>query len=66
MITAHLLSDDEAADLLRMLPSRLKRLARAGLVPHVQLPDGELRFEAGELAEWIDRHRVADKETATR
>ena len=66
MMTTHLLSDDEAAKVLRMLPSRLKRLAKAGQVPHILLPDGELRFEFTELAEWIARHRVADKETAAR
>jgi len=58
MMTTHLLSDDEAAKVLRMLPSRLKRLARAGQVPHILLPDGEIRFDAGDLAAWIQHHRV--------
>jgi predicted site-specific integrase-resolvase len=47
-----LLSDVEAANLLRMLRCRLAKLARAGKVPCVILPDGELRFRRDDLTEW--------------
>ena len=52
-----LLTDSEAADKLRMLPARLGRLARAGKIPCVILPDGELRFDDADLDKWIDQHK---------
>ena len=48
-----LLTDTEAARLLRILRSRLVRLARAGQVPHVLLPDGEFRFRREDLVAWV-------------
>jgi hypothetical protein len=54
-----LLTDGEAATLLRMLPTRLAKLARAGGVPHVLLPDGELRFDRADLERWIADHKRA-------
>ncbi len=53
---ALLLTDAEAARLLRMLRSRLVRMARRGDVPCIILPDGDVRFRRGDLAEWIGRH----------
>jgi len=52
-----LLTDGEAADLLRMLRTRLVRLAKQGRVPHVLLPDGELRFDRADLLVWIQEHK---------
>lgn len=46
---SRLLTDGEAAQLLRILPARLLKLARAGHVPDVALPDGELRFDEADL-----------------
>ena len=51
--TSRLLADHEAAKLLRMLPARLKRLAKANKVPHIALPDGELRFDESDLRVWV-------------
>lgn len=48
-----LLTDSEAAKALRMLRSRLVRFARAGKVPCVILPDGEVRFRRDDLVEWV-------------
>ena len=53
-----LLDHIEAAKALRMLPARIKRLAKRGLIPHVDLLDGEIRFAADDLEEFIDSHRV--------
>lgn len=53
----HLLDDVEAGALLRMPPSRLTRLARRGIVPHIALPDGELRFCAADLLAWAAQYR---------
>jgi hypothetical protein len=59
MTDTHLLDDHEAGDILRMLPSRVSRLARRGIIPHVALPDGELRYLATDLMEWAAQHRRA-------
>lgn len=48
-----LLTDVEAANLLRILRTRLVRLARRGEVPHVLLPDGEIRFRRQDLVQWV-------------
>jgi len=53
----NLLTDVEAARKVRMTTSRLIRLARAGDVPCVRLPDGELRFDPQDLAGWIGQHK---------
>ena len=55
----HLLHDFEAADLLRMRTNRLTRLAKANQVPHVLLPDGEFRFVADDLWQWVEQYRRA-------
>lgn len=52
-----LLTTAEAAQVLRMLPARLARLAKAGKLPTVMLPDGEIRFDRGDLRIWIDQHK---------
>jgi len=52
----------EAADKLRMLPARLKRLAKAGDVPCVKLPDAELRFEPAALQRWIEQFRQEESQ----
>jgi excisionase family DNA binding protein len=52
-----LLTDGEAAKLLRILRTRLVRLARAGKVPCVILPDGEIRFSRADLIEWVAAYR---------
>lgn len=52
-----LLTDGEAAELLRMIPSRLKRLARDQQIPYIQLPDGELRFHEPDIWQWVQEHR---------
>jgi excisionase family DNA binding protein len=51
--TEILLTDSEAATLLRILRTRLLRLARRGEVPHVLLPDGEIRFRRADLVAWV-------------
>ena len=51
------LTDGEAAQLIRMPPARLLRLAREGRVPCVVLPDQEIRFVESDLWDWIQAHR---------
>ena len=54
---SRILTDGEAAELLCMIPARLVRLAKAGKVPCVILPDGELRFDARDLWTWVAEHK---------
>lgn len=54
---AHLLTDSEAAEMLRMIPARVVRLTRAGEIPYVALPDGELRYDPADLWEWACAHK---------
>ena len=49
---AIVLTVDEAAEILRMTPRRLTRMANRGDVPRVDLGDGELRFDRGDLEAW--------------
>ena len=53
---AHLLTHFEAGDVLRMLPARVLRYAKAGEIPHVILPDGEVRFVEAALWCWVNEH----------
>jgi excisionase family DNA binding protein len=48
-----LLTADEAADILRLTRSRVVKLAKAGELPSVTLPGGEIRFLSSDLWEWV-------------
>ncbi len=52
-----LLKPDEVSLLLRLPEYRLKRLAKAGRIPHIVLPDGEMRFEKHEIEQLIENGR---------
>ena len=52
--TQRLLNDIDAADILQMPAARLARLAKANKVPHVRLPDGEIRFDPDDLRQWVE------------
>ena len=47
----------DAGRLLDMLPARVTRFAKRGLLPCVALPDGELRFLPADLRDWAEQHR---------
>jgi hypothetical protein len=55
--TRHLLDETEAGRLLGMLSKRVKRLARQGIIPHVVLPDQEIRFDADDLWQWVEQFK---------
>jgi len=59
---AHLLTHHEAGDVLRMLPARVLRFAKSGELPHVKLPDGELRFVESDLWQWVSEHTSGTSE----
>ena len=51
-----ILKPDEVAELLRLSPNRILLLARRGEIPSVII-DGRVRFDAGELEDWIKGQR---------
>jgi predicted site-specific integrase-resolvase len=57
-----LLKPGEVSLLLRWQERRLLRLAKAGRIPHIVLPDGEIRFEKAEIDRLVEqgRRKVAD------
>ena len=48
-----LITPNEADKLLRYPQGRAKRFARRGLIPHIVLPDGEIRFDPAVLQDWL-------------
>ena len=51
-----LLTSREVDRLFRYSAGRAVRLAKAGLIPHIVLPDGEIRFDEAELETLLKRH----------
>ena len=50
-----LLTSNELDRMLRYPAGRSRRLAREGLIPHVRLPDGEIRFAPDETERWLEQ-----------
>ena len=48
-----LLTPDDVAQWLSVPRARVLRMVRAGTIPHVRLPTGDIVFDAVALAEWI-------------
>lgn len=44
-------------------PGRSARLARRGLIPHVALPDGEIRFDPAIIEPWLRERATAMPES---
>lgn len=61
-ITARLLTDGEAAELLAVPVRRLRQMADDNRIPHVRLPGGDLRFDAADLARWIQSRKQKDSD----
>jgi excisionase family DNA binding protein len=49
-----LVTKDEAADVLRLTPRQVARLAKKGILPSVELPGGEVRFDPDDLRAWVE------------
>jgi excisionase family DNA binding protein len=56
-MTAELLTVDQVADLLALSMARVRRLSRVGVIPHIALPGGELRFDRRDLLTWIQQQK---------
>jgi hypothetical protein len=57
MNAARLLDAYDAADLLLLSARRVRLLAKQQKLPHVALPDGEIRFTEADLVAWINAHK---------
>jgi len=53
----HLLTETGAARLLALTTAQVRRLVAAGAVPVVELPNGEVRFDAEDLRRWAGNFR---------
>ena len=54
MTSTHLLTDVEAADILRLTPRQVTRLARRGELPSITLPGNAIRFDPDDIREWVN------------
>jgi len=54
-----LLTAGEIAGILQMPEARVARYAKAGTIPHLRLPGGEIRFLAADVRAWLDGQRQA-------
>jgi excisionase family DNA binding protein len=52
-----LLTNDEAADYLKLTPRQVLRLANRGELPSVAFPNREIRFDAADLAQFVEAHK---------
>jgi excisionase family DNA binding protein len=52
-----LLTDVEAAELLRLTPRQVSRLARRGELPSVNLPGGGIRFDPDDIRQWVETRK---------
>jgi excisionase family DNA binding protein len=52
-----LLTDSEAAEILRLTPRQVARLARRGELPSVQLPGNEVRFDPDDIRRWVETRK---------
>jgi len=49
-----LLTDSEAAEILRLTPRQVAKLAKRGEIPTVHLPRNEVRFDSDDLRQWVE------------
>jgi hypothetical protein len=63
MSTANTLLDAYgAAEILLLSTRRVRLLVEQGQLPHVALPNGEIRFVEADLLVWIEAHKQNVKE----
>lgn len=58
-MTTHekLIDADDAGRVLLLSARKVRTLARNGQLPHVILPNGELRFDPADLVAWIEQRK---------
>lgn len=63
-MNVNLLKPNEVDLLFRYPSGRALRLAKRGLLPHIQLPDGEIRFDEKQIETILNSNRkIQEKET---
>jgi hypothetical protein len=62
MTVLRLLCPRELDHRLSYPQGRCLKLARKGLIPHVQLPDGEIRFDSEVIDGWLHDRSIPAKE----
>jgi excisionase family DNA binding protein len=60
-MTKILLDETDVARLFGVTARRVQKLAKAGDLPSVHLPGGELRFDPDDLETWITAHKQPAK-----
>lgn len=60
-----LLTKHGAASKLGITSAALGKLVRENKVPYVKLPNGDIRFDAGDLNNWVQKLKGGDMTTAT-
>jgi excisionase family DNA binding protein len=55
--TRNLLTPGEAAEIVRLTPRQITRLARDGVIPAVVLPGDEIRFDERDLWTWVEQQK---------
>lgn len=55
-----LLTIDEVGALLKLEPQSIYQLTYRGKIPHYKIAN-RLRFRLSEIAEWIEKHKVANR-----
>jgi excisionase family DNA binding protein len=53
----NLITDSEAADILRLTTRQVANLAKKGILPSVNLPGGEIRFDVDDLHQWVESRK---------
>ena len=61
-----LMTAREVGEVLGVSTETVLRWVRAGRLPAFRLPSGQLRFDASELAEWLERRRSCEESHAER
>ena len=56
-----LLKPTEVDELLGYGPGRTLKLAKAGLIPFIELPDGQVRFDKKDLEQFLEAARQSGK-----
>jgi hypothetical protein len=58
-----LLALADVANWLRLPTRKVAKMARGREIPAVELPGGELVFDAGDLAGWLESRKATAQET---
>ena len=56
-MNATLLDLLDAGTMLALSTRQIRALVRSGQLPHVALPNGEIRFVESDLRQWIESHK---------